>query len=396
MSAPTVARPAARTNQRPQAPNQAKPAPAIPFPIAARRKYALGLTSNSVVMSATGATSNLGPLEIPPTGFLRYLDIILSGVTSGNAAATAFKADAPFNAIAYLTLTNAAGDTIIVPIDGYALYLFNKYGALSEDPPWSDPKQSQIYLATTGAGGTGGSFTVPLRIPLEIDPETAFGSIPSMASNKSLQLGLQISPTSAVYSTAPTTPPTVQVTAYQAFWAQPKPDNGRGTPQATVPDGNNSIMMWRLDTPNVAPGDKIIKFNNVGNVLRMFILVYRTAAGARTDADIPATHIFRLNNDEMYYLPDTIWQDDITAAYGYTATTRDVANGLDTGVRPFHYFMASDGRVRCSSPREQYLPTLDTTLFQYRGTSFGAAMSTLQIYTCEVKPTSSAALYQRT
>src|SRR6185312_12357052 len=181
MSAPTVARPAARTNQRPQAPNQAKPAPAIPFPIAARRKYALGLTSNSVVMSAVGSISNLGPLEIPPTGFLRFLDLILSGVTSGNAAATAFKADAPFNAISYITLTNAAGDTIIVPIDGYALYLFNKYGALSEDPPWCDPKQSQIYSAVTGAGGTGGSFTVPLRVPLEIDPETAFGSIPSMA-----------------------------------------------------------------------------------------------------------------------------------------------------------------------------------------------------------------------
>jgi len=91
-------------------------------------------------MSATGATSNLGPLEIPPTGFLRFLDLILSGVTSGNAATVAFKADAPFNAISYITLTNAAGDTIIVPIDGYALYLFNKYGALSEDPPGGDPK----------------------------------------------------------------------------------------------------------------------------------------------------------------------------------------------------------------------------------------------------------------
>lgn len=393
----TPAPPRATTRPRPQAPGQNKaPAPSIAFQIASRRKFALGFTSNSVVMSAAGANANLGPIEIPPTGFLRYIDIILTGITAGNAATVAFKADAPFNAISYITLTNAAGDTIIVPVDGYALYLFNKYGALSEDPPWCDPRSSLIYAATTGAGATGGSFTVPLRIPLEIDPETAFGSVASMASNKSLQLGLQIAPTSAVYSTAPTTPPTVQVTGYQAFWAQPKSDNGRGVQQATVPDGNNSIMMWRLDTPSVTPGDKTIKINNVGNVLRMILFVYRTAAGARTDADIPATHILRLNNDELFYLPDTVWQDDIASAYGFTTTARDVAGGLDTGVRPFFYWMASDGRVRCSSPREQYLPTLDTTLLQYRGISFGAGMSTLQIYTCEVKPTSAQALYQRT
>lgn len=386
----------AKAPNRPQGQQQRKAPPPIAFSVASRRKYSLGFSSNSVVMSAAGANVNLGPIEIPPTGFLRFLDLVLTGVTAANAATVAFKADAPFNAIAYLTLTNAAGDTIIVPIDGYALYLFNKWGALSEDPPWCDPRQSPAFVATAGAGATGGSFTVPLRVPLEIDPETAFGSIPSMASNKSLQLGLQIAPTSAVYSTAPTTPPTVQVTGYQAFWSQPKGDNGRGVGQATVPDGNNSIMMWRMDTPSVNPGDKTIKFANVGNVLRMFILVYRTAAGARTDADIPATHILRLNNDEVFYLPDAQWTDDLAAAYGYTTAGRDVANALDTGVRAFPYFMNSDGRVRCSSNREQYLPTLDTTLLQYRGISFGAGISTLQIFTCEVKPTSASALYQRT
>lgn len=387
----------ARAQARPQAPTNPRAVQPIPFPIAARRKYALGFTSNAVVMSAAGANVNVGPIEIPPTGFLRYVDLVVTGTTAANAAVTVFAADAPFNAISYLTLTNAAGDTIIVPVDGYALYLFNKYGALSEDPPHCDPRLSPLYSVTAGVGaGLGGSFAFSLRVPLEIDPQTAFGSIASMASNKSLQLGLQVGPTSAVYTTAPTTPPTVQVTGYQAFWAQPKADNGRGVPQATVPDGNNSIALWRAETPSVTPGDKTIKLNNVGNVLRMFILVYRTAAGARTSADIPALHMFRLNNDEVMYLPDSQWRDDLASAYGYTGATPDIAGGLDTGVRPFHYFMASDGKVRSSSVREQYLPTLDTTLLQYRGTSFGATMSTLQIFTNEIKPTSSAALYQRT
>jgi hypothetical protein len=391
MTSPAQARP------RPQAPSNPRTAAPIPFAIAARRKHSLGFTSNAVAMSAVGANANLGPIEIPPTGFLRYVDLVVTGTTAANAATTVFAADAPFNAISYLTLTNAAGDTIIVPIDGYALYLFNKYGALSEDPPFSDPRQSPLFSTTAGVGaGLGGSFSFALRVPLEIDPQTAFGSIASMASNKSLQLGLQVAPTSAVYSTAPTTPPIVQVTGYQAFWAQPKGDNGRGVPQETVPQGNNSIQMWRVDTPAVTPGDKTLKINNVGNVLRMMIFVYRNAAGARVEADIPALHMFRLNNDEVMYLPDSLWREHIASAYGYTGATRDIANGLDTGVRPFHYFLDSDGRVRASSVREQYLPTLDTTLLQYRGTSFGAGISTVQIFTNEVKPTSSAALYQRT
>lgn len=391
MPAPTVA-----AGKRPQAPRpggNAPAAPAIPFPIAARRKVSLGFTSASVNVAAS-ANANVGPIEIPPTGFLRYLDLYVVGTAAGNSANVAYNADAPFNAIAYLTLTNAAGDTIIVPVDGYALYLFNKYGCLDQDAP-CDPRSQKGYSATTGTGATGGSFAFKLRVPLEIDPETAFGAVPSMASNKSLQLGLQVASSATIYSTAPTAAPSVQVTGYQAFWAQPKSDNGRGTPQATVPDGNNSIMMWRLDTPSVTPGDKTIKINNVGNVLRMIIFDYRTSAGARSESDVPGTHYIRLNNDEMYYLSDGKWKDDMASAYDYTATN-ETAKGLDNGIRVFHYWLASDGKAKASSPRSQYLPTLDTTLLQYRGVSFGSGISTLKIYTCEIKPTSSAALYQHT
>lgn len=401
MRATAPARPAsANATQAGQNANAAKTnnkAPAaIPFSIAARRKYSLGPTPNAVNMSAAGAMVNLGPIEIPATGFLRDIDLVVVGTTASNAATVVFAADAPFNVLQFITLTNAAGDTIIVPIDGFALAMMKKYGALSEDPPWCDPRKSRYFSTTAGVGsGLGGSFGFRLRVPLEIDPQSAFGSVPSMASNKSLQLGVQVAPTSTVYTTAPTTPPSVAVTLYQSFWAQPKPDNGRGRPQATTPIGNNSIQLWRVDTPTVAPGDKLIKFNNIGNVYRFIMFIYRTAAGARTTADIPALHTFILNNDQQFYLPDTTWTDDMTVAYGYDGTV-DAAGGLDTGVRAFHYFMASDGRVRCSSVREQYLPTLDTTLFQYRGTSFGANISQLQVYTCEIKPTSSQALYALT
>jgi hypothetical protein len=386
------------TTTPPQSAAQAKaPKMVLPFPIASVRKTSLGFTTNAAVMSTAGANANIGPQEIPATGFLRYLNLIVTGVTSGNAATTVFAADGPFNAIAFLTLTNSSGDSIIIPIDGYMLYLMNKWGAVSVDPPYADPRVSPYYSTTPGVGsGLGGSFSFSLKVPLEIDPETAFGSIPSMASNKSLQLGLQIAPTSVVYTTAPTTPPTVQVTAFQEYWSQPNADNGRGIQQATQPNGNNSVMIWRLDTPTITAGDKTYKFANVGNVIRQVIFVYRNASNARQDSLIPALHQVILNNDTMLYKPDLYWQEDLVQAYGYTSPTRDVANGLDTGVRPLHYWMNSNGAVKASGPRYQYLPTLDTTLLNYRGTSFGAGMNLLQVLTCEIKPTDAGALYQNT
>jgi hypothetical protein len=390
--------PARTSGAAPQSPASAsKGASVVPFPIASRRKTSLGFQPPQVTMSSAGANVSLGIIEIPPTGFLRYVEVLVTGTTASNAATVVFAPDGPFNCISYINLTNASGDTIIVPVDGYMLYLMNKWGALSEDPPWSDPRSSLLYSATAGVGsGLGGSFQFGLRIPLEIDPETAFGAIPSMASNKSLQINLQIAPTSAVYTTAPTTPPTITVVGYQDYWAQPNGDNGRGLSQATQPDGNNSIMLWRLDSQSQTAGDKTVKINNVGNVIRMMLFVYRNASNARSDALIPALHQIILNNDVMLYKPDPLWVDDMSVAYGYTNATRDVAQGLDTGVRALHYFMASSGRVRTSDSRAQFLPTLDTTLLQYRASQFGSGMNTLQILTCEIKPTSVGALFQRT
>jgi hypothetical protein len=390
-----VQAPPRTTGTPPQAQKSAPPV-VLPFQIAARRKSSLGFTTNAAVMSTSGALANIGPQPLPATGYLRYVELLVVGTTSGNAATVVFAPDAPWNAIGFFALSNAAGDNIIVPVDGYLIMLMNKYCALSEDPPYCDPRQSPITSQTAGVGaGLGGSFQFSLRIPLEIDPETAFGSVPSMASNKSLQMLIQVNPTSVVYTTPPTTPPTVQVTAIQDYWAQPNADNGRGTAQANVPQGNNSVQTWRFDTPGISAGDKNYKFANVGNVLRSFIFVYRNASNARSESVVPPIHYFNLNNDQMYYKPDSTWKDDMAVAYGYTTAGFDAANTLDTGVRAFHYFMASDGKVRCSSPRSQYLPTLDTTTLSYRGT-FGSGMTTLQVLTDEIKPTSAPALYQNT
>jgi hypothetical protein len=239
----------------------------------------------------------------------------------------------------------------------------------------------------------GGSFAFTLRIPFELDPHDAFCSVPNLAANKSYQIQLILAPEASVYTTNPTTAPTINITGIAEFWTQPNPTNGVGTPQEVAPLGAGSVSMWRIQTIPVTAGDKILQLTNVGNVIRMLIVTLRNAAGARDGADIPATWQLILNNDTLFYLPDSLWTGDLASSTGYTATALDAAGGLDTGVRAFHYQLEQNGRTRCDGPRDQRLPTLDSTLLQLRGTSFGAGAATLEVITNEIKPVSAAALY---
>lgn len=391
MAAPTLA---GRPQQaRASAPANAQPksVPAIPFTRASRRKSALAFDTGNVQLGAS--TSQVAPIELPPAGFLKWVELDVAITSAGNSATVAFQPDAPFSVITFINLTNSAGDTIIVPISGYQLFLLNKYGVFAEDAPFCDPKRDPNYATTTGSGATGGTARFLLRIPIEIDPRDALCALPNLAANKSYQVQLMFAPLTQIYSTSPTVAPTVRVTGYMHFWSQPNSANALGTPQQTAPDGNGSVNMIRVQTIPVTQGDKLFNLSNVGNVIRFAIFVLRTAAGVRSAADLPATNQVILNNDTMFYLPLAEWQSDIATSYGYNVGAIDAAGGLDSGVLTLHQFMEQRGRVLCDGPRDQYLPTLDATLLQVRGTSFGATAATLEVITNEIKPISAAALY---
>lgn len=379
----------------PGAATQTPALPVTPFTRASRKKSQLSFATSNVL---TTAQVQLQPIEVTPGGFLRFIEMQVAGVTAANAATTTFNADAPWNVISFLSLTNSAGDTIIVPITGYQLFLVNKYFAMSEDPPFCDPRRDNGaltgYSTTPGVGaGLGGSFTFSLRIPLEIDPRDAFCAIPNSAANKAYQLQIMLAPTTTVYGVAPTTAPTVSITGYNFFWSQPRDTSGAGNPQQAYPTGNGSVSLIRLQTIAVTQGDKINKLTNVGNVLRQVMFVLRTAAGVRSAADWPAISQILINNDILFYLPTAQWLSDMATLYGYNTAAVELAGGLDNGVFVIPYFNDQRGKVLCDGPRDQWLPTIDATLFQHRGTSFGATAASLEVITNEIKPISAEALY---
>lgn len=371
-----------------QAPVQRNaPVPTIPFSLASRQMTRFSFTAGTTTLNGASQLP-LSPIQIPAVGYLSHLNLEVT-VTGTGGTTPAFTADAPFNVIQALEFKTAAGNDIIVPVTGYQLYLMNKYGCQYAVAPYSDNRLTRQYSATAP------SAHFFLQVPLEIDAGNGYGSIPALASNRSYQLNLILAAISNVLSGGPAVTVTINGTAH--YWSEPPAQTASGAIQATAPTGVGTVSQWQVEMPAVTPGDKLIKSNNVGNVLRTLIFTLRNSAGARIDTNgWPGVSEIYLDNEPMFYLTQNEWEDWMVKQYGLVAASKDVAQGLDTGVYvvPFHSLaggMAGDP----ANSRSQLLPTVDGSQLQLRGTSFGSAVSTLEILTNSVIPTDAATLYSR-
>lgn len=356
-------------------PGRTQPVPTLPFVIGARNSSRFSFNIPTTALG-TG-TIPLSPVQIPAVGYLK--NIVLDITVTGTGGTTpAFTADAPFNVLSQVELRNSSGNDLIVPLTGYQVFQLNKYGAQGTDAPYSDPRSDPTFSATAP------SAHFFLSVPCEISPADAFGSIPALASNRSYQLALSLSPLATLVSGGPTV--NVVINGYAEFWTEPVAQTMNGVAQQTSPPFNGSLNLWQIEPLPVTPGDKYMKSNNVGNVLRTLVFTLRNSSGAREDTDWPAVCELYLDNNPMFYLPQNYWRSKMGEWFGITSATKDVAGGLDTGVYVIPFYALAEGHAIANARRSQYLPTLDASLLQLRGTSWGATASTLEVITNSVQP----------
>jgi len=399
MAAPTLAaKPAATTPPATGGQAQSKaPAAVIPFTRASRKKSRL-LGQFGPVTLNTGQQS-LPIIQAGVGGYLRRLRLLVTGTTSGNSAAVAFQPDAPFNILQNITFTSPNGDSIISILDGFALYALNKYGAFSTGPV--DPVADPSFVATVGTGATGGSFQFVIDIPLEIDARDAFCALQNMAANQQFQLQLGLNSIAQVYSTAPTTPAQVTITAVMEYWSAPAATNSDGNVQATAPIGDGSVSLIQTQSPALVPNaQQNIQLLNVGNVIRNTVLILRNSSGVRDETDFPAVSNWYVNNDLWYRKDKALWRSQMAREYGFKSApaATPTAGALDNGVYVLTDFMndgsgGGDGVVNGGQNRDLWLVTGPGTAFNYEAQNWGAGASSLQVIQSVVKPSSAQALY---
>jgi len=270
----------------------------------------------------SGSPVALADTQIPPTTLLRCIYLEITCVTSANAATVVFQPDAPLNALSVVNFHDAQGTSIVGAFDSFTLGMAAKWFGFVNN---SDPTTSAVYSLTPGSGATGGSFTMVLRIPVEVVSRTGVGSQINTDTQSPLVLSLTVNQGTAVYSTPPTTLGVVTVViSFGGYWNQSGNPNTFATPSAV---GTLNYINWTNYTG--LNGQQQFQLANIGlgNEIANILFMNRLTAGAaRDDASFPNPLQIAYRGNVLGSFSQLLWKHLISEAYD--ATTAALDSGL--------------------------------------------------------------------
>lgn len=342
-------------------------APVLPMVPFVRASFEHVEPANIDRSNAIGANSVLlGPDDIPAYGYLRSLLVFIEA-TGGTGAAAVYKEDAPWSAIQEITIHDVNGAPIVGPIGGYDLYLINRYGGYSG---WADPTVSPVYVTPA----TSGNFSFMLRVPIEISSRDGLGALPNMNSSATYKVRTVQAAQTDIYSTNPTTLPSMRYRVWAECWAAPGGQAPNGQPQAVQPPAVGTTQMWSKYISNINAGQNTVQFRRVGSPIREMILVFRTATPARSTTNFP-------DPIQLYLDSKLLVNEGRGVRQHYMRERLTGALAPETGVLVYDYIHDFDG-LYGGEMRDNWLPTIQSTRLELQG-SFGAA-GTLTILTNDI------------
>lgn len=334
---------------------------------------------DKTVSTGSSATA-LDQYAVPSTAFLNEIELYVVGTTSGNSANVTYAADGPFNVIDSMIFTDTGNSEIISSITGWDLAMIDKWGGYKFN---DDPRASPIYAATTGTGGTGGSFAFLLRIPIELVKRDALGSLPNKSQSTPFKVKITVAPTATVYGTPPTAAPSVRFRMIPKSYWQPTQSDGSGNPVADQPPGVGTTQYWNKTDYEVASGSITTQLtNSTGFPVRNLIFVLRDSNGSRSqgESDWPDPVKLQLQSNIIVDRIKAVWQDELARSYGYTASVADSAGAKDNGVYVIP-FNDDFGPKPGWENRRKYLRTTDGMRLQFKGTVGGSGTHKLTVLT---------------
>jgi hypothetical protein len=258
------------------------------------------------------------PLAAAP-GYLRYLDLSFVA-TAGSGVAAVAAADAPYSVVQIVQLKDPWGTPLITG-DGYSiLKLLHMYSGQGLSP--LSPGNLTSNYPSYSAIATSGNFTFRSILPLE--GTKGYGVI--SIGNSSVLPSLYFTFTTAVYSTQPTTAPTIASTVDE-FYYDIDPSN------PAAPPGNGSTFQTAVVQAAQTIGSASsarVQLPRTGGYLTSLIFVLRDNTGARVDAwnstgrirvyidGVPRfDETFLQAQDRMYAQTNGVARDSGTMAYSF-------------------------------------------------------------------------------
>jgi hypothetical protein len=298
----------------------------------------------------------------PAGGYIRYYPLYITA-SGGTGVAAVASADAPYNTLQNIFLRDPFGQPII-QADGYSLYLIDLYGGQSGFFGFGN---NTATLPSFSAVATSGNFVFRTHLPLELD-SSGYCSLPAMNAASQPSIWVQTNPSTVVYSTAPTTVPTLTLQLDEEFWAAPV-DN----PQFAPPDVGSSAQwsVTKCATSIAASQFQRLVLPRVGTYMNTLILVLRDSTGARVDF-FPPTDL-SLWVDGVPHLYETFLerQDKMFAQFGVTRPA---------GVIVYTFRNSVQTAVSTADTYDLILPTSPATLLESVGTWGAIVNAPAQLY----------------
>ena len=329
----------------------------------------------------SASTQQLRQYNVPSTAFLNALYIWIELTADNTDAVTAFNADGVALAIDNIQITDTGGNEIIGPVTGWELQTIAKWGGyLFNDDPRAN---ADVYFQTTGAGATGGSGRMVIRVPLVLVPRDALGSLPNKSSSTPFKVKIRLAALGTIYATAPNGAGGVECRIRimpDSYW-EPTPTDGSGNMVQQLPPAVNTTQYWNVTPYEVSSGPMAPLLNNsVGFPVRNLIFVMdKAGARATGETDWPDLFYLQLQSNMLIQRLATIWKKKISEWYSY-GPVGDGAGARDYGVftQPYcHDFAHKPGW----ETRRGYLKTVDGMRMQAKGTIGGTGTHTFRVFT---------------
>lgn len=349
----------------------------IPFEGAAHKDYRELMYTTTVVPGA--AIQDISPPggKIKPYGYLRELQIVVSGASGSGGNNSA---DAPWDLFSNLMVTLPNGQELYGDPNwgGYNAYLAAKHSALNAN---NDPSTWPTYSATSP------NFTYELPIIFEINSQYGWGSLPNTDDSAPYKLRMIVNTSANVWQTAPTTIPTFTVNVYMHCWTIPEQVNRlTGDQQIIAPPGLGTLNKWtrQFYAPTAATAQQI-DFTRKGNIIRQLILVARHGGARIATTNFP--NPFALIWDGVPLKPSDnpalIVDDFVRSSNNQGSPFGTAPNAQDVGVLPikFTYQAGQDtAALAAGLGNANYIGTVQSSRLEMSGTT-GATFDQMEVLT---------------
>jgi hypothetical protein len=256
--------------------------PLVPF-LAGSYEYSEPITT---IVATPGASQQDFVQSITPGGFLRGVSLLATSA-GGVLGAGALSTDAPWIGLANLALESIDGTPLLYPMPGLEAYDVSKFTRPWDGDPAQDP-------------GFSNTVNPTFNLRYFIESRMTIGCLPNTDARAQYRLRLSVAPSSVLFTTAPTTPPTISTLINLETYAQPPAMDYSGNAIAQLPDGLVLQRFVSREIFNTNGGNQILKSNRVGNLIRTAILIARSSATPALRVDFTADPIrWRLDNTQL-------------------------------------------------------------------------------------------------